>query len=621
MIYSLTEVNAVDIQDAWFQCIYKLMDTGFRYIVERGSFEGQTRFEFDNIIVFIANAYMYPYDKMLPQVPHTLGFPNPVENGYIEQYLPYLMTNYIAEGEQYTYGSRIYKQISYWIEVLKTTPNTNQAVLQVAQPNDYNLSDPPCLRHIDMRIRDNQLIFYPYFRCIDSSKELLYKIDNRICYGKMIDVHNLMVDGKEVYVISNCNGKAEWGKVLSSNIRRCEISEIKKYTIKSEGSTNITDDHWLFDETLGVKQARYFKVGDKQIKLITTACLERNINTHLDIFDLLSDDNKYYIRNLKLPELTKLCITPKSSWRDKRILPITVIDTIDDIPKTCSIGVARSKINRKRYMNLSKDMGYFFGAWLANGWFKDSKCSLISIGNYKKDKIDKLCIALKNEDIRNTKYLQDSVTIFHIGDKMLYDVMIELGFISGSLFKKIPAFMFNAPTSFIRGVFEGWIDGDSGCTVSKDLACSFRLLVSLVGIKTSLYEEAPRKVYLSMDDRYIYSKKSYRVYEVKGIRNKVKSDTYYKELQAISVVDEKVEYVIDFEIDKYSNFCIGSGNIIVHNSWDLWGGFPANLAAIAVLQKDMADRIGIDTGPIWAGSKGLHIYGYAEEFAKLRVGR
>uniref|UniRef100_A0A6M3LE58 Putative thymidylate synthase n=1 Tax=viral metagenome TaxID=1070528 RepID=A0A6M3LE58_9ZZZZ len=167
MIYSLTEVNAVDIQDAWFQCIYKLMDTGFRYIVERGSFEGQTRFEFDNIIVFIANAYMYPYDKMLPQVPHTLGFPNPVENGYIEQYLPYLMTDYIAEGEQYTYGSRIYKQISYWIEVLKTTPNTNQAVLQVAQPNDYNLSDPPCLRHIDMRIRDNQLIFYPYFRSWD----------------------------------------------------------------------------------------------------------------------------------------------------------------------------------------------------------------------------------------------------------------------------------------------------------------------------------------------------------------------------------------------------------------------------------------------------------------------
>ena len=27
-------------------------------------------------------------------------------------------------------------------------------------------------------------------------------------------------------------------------------------------------------------------------------------------------------------------------------------------------------------------------------------------------------------------------------------------------------------------------------------------------------------------------------------------------------------------------------------SWDLWGGFPANLAGVAVLQKSMADEIG-----------------------------
>ncbi|MDY7032918.1 MAG: thymidylate synthase, partial [Thermodesulfobacteriota bacterium] len=56
-------------------------------------------------------------------------------------------------------------------------------------------------------------------------------------------------------------------------------------------------------------------------------------------------------------------------------------------------------------------------------------------------------------------------------------------------------------------------------------------------------------------------------------------------------------------------------------SWDLWGGFPANLAAIAVLQKYMADEIGIENGPIIASSKGLHIYGYVEELAKIRCYR
>jgi thymidylate synthase len=104
---------------------------------------------------------------MLPQIPIHLNIPNPVANGYVEQYLPYLMTDHIEPTEQYTYGSRIYPQIPYWIEVLKKTPNTNQAVLQVARHDDYQLEDPPCLRHIDMRIKNNTLIFYPYFRSWD----------------------------------------------------------------------------------------------------------------------------------------------------------------------------------------------------------------------------------------------------------------------------------------------------------------------------------------------------------------------------------------------------------------------------------------------------------------------
>jgi len=632
----ITTIEATTISDAWFQCISKILDVGFKYEIQHGSYVGQTRLEFDHITIYIKHPYAEPYDLMLPQIPTHLNIPNPVENGYVEQYMPYLMTSHIEPMESYTYGSRLTKffigydeadgpsygsQVEYWTSVLKKTNSTNQAVLQVAQPDDCLLDDPPCLRHIDMRIKDDQLIFYPYFRCIDSNKELLYRVDTKICYGRMADVHNLVKTGMDVYVISNNEGKAEWGKVLESHIRKCDVGEIKKYSIKAEEFTNITDDHWLFDDSLSTKQAKNFKVGDKQIKLISTACLKRDVKAHLDLFDLLSDNTKYYIRNLKLAEIKNLCVAPKPSWKDKKVLPIAVIDNIDDIPKASLIGVARSKISRKRYMLLCKDLGYFFGAWLANGWFKDSKCSLISIGNYRKDKIDKLHFALRNAKIEYTTYLQDSVTIFHIGDKMLYDIMIELEFESGALFKNVPSFMFNAPIDFIKGTFEGWIDGDSGCTCSKDLAYGFRLLGSLVGIKTSLYEEAPRKVYFAMDDRYIYSNKLYRVFEVEGVRNKIIKDIYYKKLESITEVDVDVESVIDFKIDKYENFCIGSGNIIVHNSWDLWGGFPANLAGIAVLQKYMADRIGVWSGPIIASSKGLHIYGYVEELAKLRVGK
>lgn len=167
MDFEVTKINAVDIPDAWFQCLSKVQEVGFKYKIQHGSYIGQTRMEFDMIVINIKNPYKEPYDLMLPQIPINLGIPNPVDNGYVEQYLPYLMTDHIEPGEQYTYGSRIYNQIPKWIEVFKKTPNTNQAVLQVGEPNDSNLEDPPCLRHIDMRIKDNKLIFYPYFRSWD----------------------------------------------------------------------------------------------------------------------------------------------------------------------------------------------------------------------------------------------------------------------------------------------------------------------------------------------------------------------------------------------------------------------------------------------------------------------
>jgi len=163
----ITNIEAVDIQDAWFQCIDQVLEVGFKYKIQHGSYVDQIRMEFDQVIVHIGHPYSEPYDTMLPQIPPHLGIPNPVASGYIEQYLPYLMTDYIKLGEQYTYGSRIHDQIGIWIEILKDTPNTNQAILQVAQPSDYRLLDPPCLRHIDMRIKDGELIFYPYFRSWD----------------------------------------------------------------------------------------------------------------------------------------------------------------------------------------------------------------------------------------------------------------------------------------------------------------------------------------------------------------------------------------------------------------------------------------------------------------------
>jgi thymidylate synthase len=60
---------------------------------------------------------------------------------------------------------------------------------------------------------------------------------------------------------------------------------------------------------------------------------------------------------------------------------------------------------------------------------------------------------------------------------------------------------------------------------------------------------------------------------------------------------------------------------VYFRSWDLWGGLPANLAAIRLMQEYMANCIGVEAGEIVAISKGLHLYNHIWDISKLRVGQ
>ncbi len=209
-------VKARDLGDAWFQTLYRILEEGSVHVIDRGSYAGQKRLEFDFFVVEIEHPNARP---LLPQIEAHHNIPNPVADDYLDDYLPYLMTGEIGEGESYTYGSRMTKvridprivdeydkggnkeiyiqdegawatldmqktrssdlggvtyfddflsQIDLLIWTYKNKgPRNNQMVLQVAQPDDMLLQDPPCLRHIDTRIQDGKLHFYPYFRSWD----------------------------------------------------------------------------------------------------------------------------------------------------------------------------------------------------------------------------------------------------------------------------------------------------------------------------------------------------------------------------------------------------------------------------------------------------------------------
>ena len=206
-------IEGTNLPDVWHQTLYKAIEVGRDFKIDRGSNEGQLRKEFDFITI---HAKCPDVGELIPKLNPSLNLDDPCAQGFIDDYLPYLMTGEEKENEAYTYGQRICKALlgdsflrhinihtekilikdpEVWqnsdiitIEPSKdSTENTyylnqmelmiwtykhkgyrnNQMVLQIGQPTDMLLQDPPCLRHIDTRIQDGKLHFFPYFRSWD----------------------------------------------------------------------------------------------------------------------------------------------------------------------------------------------------------------------------------------------------------------------------------------------------------------------------------------------------------------------------------------------------------------------------------------------------------------------
>ncbi len=160
---NISVIKARDLAEAWFLCLAKTLDKGYEYKIDRGSYAGQRRKELDMVVVQVEYAGTRP---LIPDVPQ--GVPPPSTMEYVESYLPYLMTSKKKEGEQYTYGQFLEKQIDKVIKMYqKDGFNTNQAYMAVGNEDSIDLPDPPCLRMIDTRVREGKLNFVVYFRSWD----------------------------------------------------------------------------------------------------------------------------------------------------------------------------------------------------------------------------------------------------------------------------------------------------------------------------------------------------------------------------------------------------------------------------------------------------------------------
>lgn len=155
-------VECRSIDQAHFLFIRKLFQSGRTYVNLRGSYVGHQRLEFG----FITLHLTHPGEDTIPILPAGVPAMSSLE-GNQNYCATKLLDGNPAPNEQYTYGQFIAQQLPKIIQMLKDTPDTNQAVICIGNEESVDQEHPPCLRLIDFRIQGEQLHMFVYFRSWD----------------------------------------------------------------------------------------------------------------------------------------------------------------------------------------------------------------------------------------------------------------------------------------------------------------------------------------------------------------------------------------------------------------------------------------------------------------------
>jgi len=118
-------------------------------------------------------------------------------------------------------------------------------------------------------------------------------------------------------------------------------------------------------------------------------------------------------------------------------------------------------------------------------------------------------------------------------------------------------------------------------------------------------------------EQYTYGQ--YLENQIAEVIKMYKEDGFNTNQAFMSVGNEKSIYLPDPPCLRAIDTRIRDGRLhflVYFRSWDLWAGFPSNLAAIQLLKEYMSSEIGVDDGELIASSKGLHLYEYSWDLAR-----
>lgn len=180
-------VEARDLQEAYFLLIKNCWEHGYKYKITEGSNAGGYRLELPLATGFIHNPHLRPLSPIMPY-----GVPQTTTDEKIKDYfVNYLMNPELEENEEYRYSTwingefyNLYKKrkeslLNWCINHFKEKGfGNNHCFINIGEPwinfnydfkyiNETQRRTSPCLRGIDIKIKDNKVILGIIYRSWD----------------------------------------------------------------------------------------------------------------------------------------------------------------------------------------------------------------------------------------------------------------------------------------------------------------------------------------------------------------------------------------------------------------------------------------------------------------------
>jgi len=552
-------IEATTIPDSWFQSISRILNNGRIYTIDRGSYAGQQRLEFDHITIRIKYPNSMP---LLPECPPGCGVPNPASNDYLEDYLPYLFTSCRKPNEEYCYsddtevltdhGWKLFNDLDKTELVATLNPQSN--FIEYQRPIGYNAFKYngevyECnTRRIDFCVNSGHKLFVgygnSYYKC-QNSEFNLDLVDNMFNYkflkfkrtaqwkGNDIDTFVLPGISYDNYRYSGYGEPIDipmdkWLKFFGIWLAEGDIARQKNknsYQVRvslSDTFTRSIAEKWCADLGLGViNYKRWLIISNKQLYM------------YLDRFG--KSHNKFiptFVKNLNSDYLKILFGSMMMGDGDKRGTRYTTASDklADDFSELC-LKIGKSAI--KKFDDAQSSSG-FKNNGVYRIYIADKYAEPVVENNIKKRMYNgyMYCVEVPNHHIL---YVRRNGKAHWSGNTY------------GSYLEKQ-----------IEQVIKIFSDGDHG----TNQACM------TVGDAESIILADP---------------------------------------PCLKIIDCRV-------IDGKLNF------IIYFRSNDLWNGYPVNIASLQLLKEYIADSSGLEDGELIYNSKGLHLYDHVWDIAKDVVG-